>query len=345
MKILHNKPLVTNSDISKMVTSIKKNNLANGNGVKKLEQNFSKYLGGGYSSALSSGTAALFFALKTLGKKRLTVGIPTYACSALLNAIFLSNSKPVLFDINEDTFNLEAEKINKKVDVLIGIHTYGSPLDILPLKKFCKIFIEDCCHSVGGIYNNSKLGSFGDISIFSFYATKIITCGHGGLIWSKKNSTINKVKTLREFDLVKKYNKTLNLKLTDFQAELALNQFKRIDKIKKRRNFIYNKFFNVIGGKFEMQRGLNNNNLMPYRFIIKLNNSKNKNKLLNEFYKKNIFVINPLQKFELLHRYLKLKSNNFPIAEKISDQTLSLPFYPSLKNNEINAICKTLKSF
>ena len=348
--IPHNKTFISLNDIKKSNKILISGKISDGSFTKKFEKKFSKKIyGKGYSAALSSGTAALTFAIKSLkensDKKKLRIGIPSYSCSALLNAVYANNDIPILFDVDLKNFNLSKENINKKCDILICNHTFGSACDVKSLQLHPKVkIIEDCCHSLGS-ERHSSLGKLGDVSIYSFYATKVVTGGHGGLVWSKNKKLIKKIKEFREFDGIKNYIKTLNFKISDFQLAIIDNQLKRLETIRKKRLIIYKRYFNEIKNKFEVQHGFQNSKLIPYRFVLRLKNEKERNKLLRYFYKNSVKTIPPISKFELLHRYLKLSPKNFPNSEKIAESSLSIPIFNSLKNSEVKKICKILKSF
>lgn len=348
--IPHNKTFISSTDLKKSNKILISGKISDGTFAKKFEINFSKRVyGEGGSVALSSGTAALTFAIRSLkensNKKKLRIGIPSYSCSALLNAVYANNDIPILFDVNLNNFNLSKENINKKCDILVCNHTFGSPCDVKSLQLHPKVkIIEDCCHSLGS-ERHSNLGKQGDMSIYSFYATKILTGGHGGLVWSKNKKLIKKIKEFREFDGTKKYIRTLNFKISDFQLAIIDNQLNRLKAIRKKRLSIYKRYFQVIKNKFEVQDGFQNLKSIPYRFVLRLKNERERNKLLRYFYKNSVKTIAPISKFELLHRYLKLSPKNFPNSEKIAENSLSIPIFTSLKNSEVKKICKILKNF
>lgn len=349
--IPHNKTFISLRDINNSNKILASGKISDGSFSSKFEKNFSRIIHkGGSSISLSSGTAALIFAIKSLKKnikkKKINIGIPTYSCSALLNAVFANNDVPILFDVDLKNFNLSQKEIREKCDIIICNHTFGSPCDVRSLKKLLlntKI-IEDCCHSLGS-ENYTKLGKIGDLAIYSFYATKILTCGHGGLVWSKNKKLIEYIRDLKEFDGVKEYQKTLNFKISDFQLAIVDSQLKRLNEIRKKRIGIYKKYFDVVKNKFVVQSGFEDNKLMPYRFVVRLKNEIERDKLMKFFYKNLVKTIPPIAKFELLHRYLKLSPKNYPNAEKISNTTLSIPIFTSLKNQEVEKICKILKNF
>tara|TARA_A100001011_G_scaffold383239_1_gene454165 strand:+ start:895 stop:1947 length:1053 start_codon:yes stop_codon:yes gene_type:complete len=349
--IPHNKTFISSDDLKKANKVLISGKISDGSYTSKFEKNFSKRIyGDGDSVALSSGTAALIFAIKSLkknsNKKKLKIGIPSYSCSALLNAVYANNDTPILFDVDLKNFNLSKENIKQECDILICNHTFGSPCDINSLKQLSpktKI-IEDCCHSLGS-ERHSTLGKIGDASIYSFYATKIVTGGHGGLVWSKNIKFLKKIKEFREFDGIKKYKKTFNFKISDFQSAIIDNQIKRLEQIRKKRISIYKRYFQEIKNKFEVQDGFKNSKLIPYRFVLKLKSENMRDKLIRYFYKNSVKTIPPISKFELLHRYLKSSPKNFINSEKIAQTTLSIPIFTTLRGREIKKICKLLKNF
>jgi perosamine synthetase len=349
--IPHNKTFISSDDLKQSNKILISGKISDGSFTSKFEKNFSKRIyGDGSSVALSSGTAALIFAIKSLkknsNKKKFKIGIPSYSCSALLNAIYANNDIPVLFDVDLKNFNLSRENINQKCDILICNHTFGSPCDIkslIQLSPKTKI-IEDCCHSLGS-EKYSNLGKMGDVSIYSFYATKIVTGGHGGLVWSKNKKLIKKIREFREFDGTKKYKNTFNFKISDFQSAIIDNQLRRLEKIRKKRISVYKRYFKEIKNKFEVQDGFKNLKLIPYRFVLRLKNEKVRDKLKRYFYNNSVKTISPISKFELLHRYLKLSPKNFINSEKIAETSLSIPIFTSLRSSEVKKICKILKNF
>ena len=184
--------------------------------MNDFELKFTNFLGNcGNSISTSSGTAALYLALYAIGiKENNEVIIPTYTCSSILNAIFMHKAKPVLIDIDPLTWNLDYSQVekacNKKTKAIIVTHTFGNPCDLNLFKSLGIPIIEDCAQSLGSLINNQKTGTLADISTFSFYATKFITTGEGGMVFSKKRDLVEKIRDYINFDYRQNYYPRFN---------------------------------------------------------------------------------------------------------------------------------------
>lgn len=348
--IIHNKPTIDSEDRSNVLAALKGEILASGQIIQEFERKFTKFFkeNAATSCAVSSGTSALFLALHSLGiREKHKVIVPTYVCSAVLNAIYMLGADPLLADINEDDFNISVDFVKKimssRVKAIVIPHIYGVPADIDKFKELNIPIVEDCAQAIGARYKSKHLGTFGDMAIFSFYATKIMTTGHGGMIYSSKKRLIENALDYREFDCRKKYYPRFNFKMTDFQAALGISQLKKLDYFIKRRCAIGQRYLKAIETKkyLESQRFSKGKIPVYYRFIIRT--SKGISKLQKYFLEKGIKTIVPMDSYELLHRYLKNDKRCFPCAERIAKTTLSIPLYPSLKDEEVAYICDILE--
>ncbi|MFA6423043.1 MAG: DegT/DnrJ/EryC1/StrS family aminotransferase [Patescibacteria group bacterium] len=350
--ILHNKPTIGQGEIDAVVDVLKSNWVAQGPKVQEFEKNFSKLykLPIGNSVAVSSGTAALFVGLKVLG-----VGagdeviLPTYACSAILNAIFMAGAKPILTDISLIDFNPTVidifKKINKKTKAIIITHTFGFPFDTRELTAKTEIpIIEDCATALGSRIGNNPVGTFGSLAIFSFYASKIITTGYGGIIAFEDKSVAKSARDFRDFDGVEKYYPRFNFQMSDMSAAMGIKQLERLKELLNIRKKIADLYNGAIMGKIDQQSILYSE-CYPnyYRFVLKFSSSTKRNRAKAFLLKKEIKTIIPIENWELLHNYLKMPKTDFKNAELISSTTLSIPIYPSLKNKEVILIIKALK--
>ncbi len=363
-----NTPLITKADIVAVNKTIRSGWISSeGEQVKKFEKNFSKYVGHKYSVAVSSGTAALEVAIKSLDlKKHHEVIIPNFTIISNVLAAIKQNLKIKLVDCNLEDWNMDLSKINniinKNTKVIIATHIYNYPLRIDLLKKICKkkkiILIEDAAEVLGQKLNNKKCGSFGDISTFSFYANKQITTGEGGMITTNNKSLYEKMSSLKNLSFGKedRFNHDdigWNYRMTNLQASLGLSQLKRIDKIVTLRHKVGLRYYNNLK---------NNKNI----FIPPPKNhySKNiywviailiKNKKLKLDAKKVISILNkqgigarpffwPMHKQKVLNKLKLIKSKNFPNSEYISKYGLYIPSSLSLKNSEIDYISNKINS-
>jgi len=161
-----------------------------------------------------SGRSCIYIALKAIEVKNKEVLIPGYTCSVVVNAVRWAGAEPKFIDIKDD-FNLDPEKIKNKISnktkVIIVHHTFGFPADIRKIKQICKknniILIEDCAHTVGGEIENKKAGKFGDISIFSLGANKVVSSIRGGILLVNNSDYISKINKIKQnignFPLIK----------------------------------------------------------------------------------------------------------------------------------------------
>lgn len=349
--IQHNKPTIGKEEEQVVSRVLKSGWVAQGEEVKKFEDEFSKYIGGkpGQAVALSSGTAALYVALVSMGIGiKDEVIIPTYTCSAVLNAILMAGAKPVLVDINENDLNIsfkETKKnISKKTKAIILTHTFGMPADIDKFLKLKIPIIEDCAQAIGAKYKGKLVGIFGKAAIFSFYASKMLTTGYGGMVFSKDKNFIKKSKDYREFDCRKDYKKRFNFQMSDIQAAMGRAQLKKLSYFLKRRKEIAKEYYKVLPkDKAWPPKNIKNKTPNFYRFLIRSSKAK---KIKKVFESKGVKTIIPIETHELLHRYLKKNPKEFLVSEKAAKTTLSLPVYPSLAKSKINyilnkLICKT----
>lgn len=345
--IQHNRPSLGQEEILALAKVIKKGWVAQGAETVKFENEFSHYLGGkdGQAVAVSSGTAALYLAMYGLKiKSGDEVIAPAYTCSAVLNAIFMIGAKPVLVDINEADLNISYEqtvkKINNKTKAIIITNTFGYPAD---LDKFMKLnipIIEDCAQALGSSWRGKSVGTFGQVAVFSFYASKLITTGYGGLIYSKNKKVINKIRDYREFDCRRDYKPRFNFQMSDLTAVLGRVQLKKLPEFLKRRRQIAVEYKKILPKEKCWPAEISGRKTNYYRFLIKTDKAK---AVKNYLIKCGIKTIAPIEAYELLHRYLKQGPKNFSVSEKIAKTTLSLPIYPGLLPKDLNAIKQALR--
>lgn len=348
MLIKHNSPCIDTLDIQSVMDVMRSGYIAEGPVVEQFEKEFGLKNVIPYCRAVINGTSAIYLGLLALKiEKGDEVLLPTYVCSALLNAIFMVGAKPVLADIMEDDFNISVleiyKKITKKTKAIIIPHIHG-----MPFSHFSDIpegisVLEDCATAIGSCLNGIPVGNSGNISIFSFYATKYITTGNGGMVCTHDAAIDRFVGDYREFDCCSIYKPRFNFQMGDLQASLGLSQLKRLEEIKLKRKIIaarYKEFFKEKGIEWQKadSDSLEYNN---YRLIIRIDN-KNRDRIKDGLEKMGISCIIPIDNYELLHNYLHLSSGSFPVAEKIAASTLSMPIYPSLKENELDYVIECL---
>lgn len=364
-----NKPLITKEDIKYLNKSISKGWISSeGPEVKKFENNFSNFIGHKYSVAVSSGTAALEIAVKSLGlKKGDEIIIPNFTIISNAIAVFKENLNIKLIDCNIKDWNMDIAKIKKKITkktkAIIATHIYNFPLRVDILKKICDkkkiILIEDAAEAIGQKLNNRLCGSFGDISIFSFYANKQITTGEGGMITTNNKKLFDRSKSLRNLCFGKKdrFNHEdigWNYRMTNLQASLGVSQLKRIKSIVSKRQEVGKKYFEKLKN--------NKNIYMPegsriyakniYWVIaivitnkdLKIDAKQLMKKLLNYGIQTRPFFW-PMHKQSVFRKKNKISiSGNYKNSEYISKYGLYLPSSLDIKSNQIKFVCDKLNS-
>ena len=255
------------SKISKIISS-GNINYTNGTYGKKFEKEFSKFVGNNYSVAICNGTAALEVAIKSLKlPKNSEIIVPARSFFSSASCIVNTGHTPIFTDVNLETQNILLEdiekKITKKTKAIICVHLAGLPCDMIRIKKLAKMnklkVIEDCSQAHGASINNKPVGSFGDVSTWSFCTDKIIsTLGEGGMISTKKKSiyefckryinhgtNYKNKKNLDKFIYNKDYFGT-NLRITEIQSCAGLEQLKNLRYIQIKREKISKSFYNLI---------------------------------------------------------------------------------------------------
>jgi dTDP-4-amino-4,6-dideoxygalactose transaminase len=342
--IKHSCPTIGNREARVINAVLKTKYLSQGNVVRRFEESVVNYLGGKgiYAIAVNSGSSALHLSLLSLGiKKTDEVIIPSYACSALLNAINYISAKPVLADINEDDFNISFDSVNKKITsrtkAIIVAHLFGFPADMDRFSSLKIPVIEDCAQTIGATYKNKPVGTFGKLSVFSFYATKVLTTGYGGMVISQDYKLIDKILDRISYDNRDDYLVRYNYQMSELSAGLGLAQLDQLDTFIKKRSLIAKKYRQSLQSiqieDLVLPTTSTDTEPIFYRYVIRHPRSE---KLMKQLRRYGIEAKRPV--YKPLHHYLKLDSKDFPNTEIAHRNATSLPIYPSLTNRQLNYI-------
>jgi len=357
------KPYIGKDEINSVVEVLKSGMIASGPKVKELEVAFAKYCNTKYAVAFNSGTAAIHAGLYALNIKEGDEVITSpFTFIASASPIFMQKAKVVFADISETDFNLDPESvkkyITKKTKAIIPINLYGQIYNYKEISKIAKqnkiYILEDACQSIGATQNKKKSGTFGNVGAFSLYATKNITSGEGGLITTNSLRIMQKCKMLRhhgqkENGQYKYYDIGYNYRLTDIGAAIALVQLKKLEYINKKR--IANaKMLNIglgnIKGIITPVVNLDNKHVY-HQYTIKVTKEcKVTRDILMQGLKKrgvgcSIYYPKPLHLHPAFAK-LGYKKGDFPVAERMSREVLSLPVHPSLRIEDVKFIIDTV---
>ena len=320
---------------------------SSGTYINKFEDGFSSYSDCSYGLAVCNGTAALHLALVSL---EIGIGdeviIPDLTFAATINAVLHANAIPVIVDVEEDSWCISAKEIEKaitpKTKAIIPVHLYGQPCDMGAImdiaKKYKLKVIEDCAEAHGAIFNNQKVGSFGDIGCFSFYGNKVITTGEGGMCTTNNLILSNKMRILRDHGMSKEkryWHEVVgyNYRITNLQAAIGVAQLERIENIHKNRREYELQYREMLSEKnFTFQNDLEGRQRITWLVSFLLDNNTNRdeyidNLQLNGMDARPFFY--PLSSMEIYKEYC---SKSSPIANKIASSGLNLPTYESLKS-------------
>ncbi len=365
-KISFNKKIFNPKIFQTVENVLKSGWLTHGKYTSLFEKEFSKYVKSKYAVTVSSCTAALHLSCLACGfKKGDEVIVPSMTHVATAHAVEYTGAKPVFADINLYDGNISLNEVEKKVSNktkgIIVVHMAGSICDMKKIQSFCKKkkikIIEDCAHALGTVSNNTFAGNFGISGCFSFYPTKQITTGEGGMLTTNNYSFYKKVKKLKAFGIDKDidkrkkqgtYNVQLlgyNYRMTDFQAAMGYNQilnYKKNLKLRKKLAFLYSKILsnnsNIKLPKFDKESSY---------FIFQIFIKKNIRDKILKFFKNNgigvsIHYAKPIPDMIYYKKKYKLNLNNFNNSKIYADTNISLPISEYMSVEQVKYICKKL---
>jgi len=370
---------INSADINSVLNALKSDFLTEGPLINKFEKKLCKIVDSKYASAVSSASAGLLLACKALNlsKKSIIWTTPITFISSITCGLHIG-AKIDLVDINEISFNIDIEKLKKKLikakkinkipKILVVVHLGGNPCELESIKKLSNKYgfsvIEDASHALGSKYKNIKIGNakYSDLVVFSFHPVKSITTGEGGAVLTNNKLLDDKIKTLRSHGIVRKKKELIkknkqdwyyetrylssNYRLTSIQAALGLSQLKRLNSFIKKRNLLASNYEKkLIDLPLKFQKISSTNYSSRHLFIIIIDN-KFRDKLYIFLKKKNIQTnlhYIPIYKHPLFKN--KFSNKNFKIAEKYYKTALSIPLHFKLNLKQQSFIVNSIKKF
>src|SRR3989338_4046300 len=363
--IPYGRQTIDNDDIKAVVSVLRSDWLTQGPTVSKFEDSLARYCNAKHAVAVSSGTAALHLAYLAAGlgsgDEIITTPNTFVATSNMLLAV---DAKPVFCDIRLDNYNLDETKIEKfitsKTKAIVPVHFGGQSCEMDTILKIAKkhnlLVIEDACHALGASYNNKKIGSMGDMTVFSFHPVKSITTGEGGAILTNNPEFYKKLAHLRTHGIIKDekgFNVMTalgyNYRITDIQTALGVSQLKKLDKFVKARQKAFNIYRTELANVKEILIPSINPNTVSsnHLFVIRTKDSTKRDPLAS-FLKQNGIGVNfhyptvyshPYYR-ENGHRNITLKN-----ADLYHNSCITLPLYVSLTKKQVKYVCNAIKQF
>jgi dTDP-4-amino-4,6-dideoxygalactose transaminase len=344
-----------------VIKTLRSGHIASGKRTTAFEKAFARYTGTKFAVSLSSGTAALHASLSSLGVSKGDEVLTTaFSFIATANSALYCGARPVFCDINPQTFNLDSDKVegalkkNKKIKAIIAVHLYGLPCEIDRIKKIAsrhKVYlIEDCAQAAGAEYNGKKVGSFGHISAFSFYATKNITTAEGGMI-TTNNALLEK--RMRSIINHGRRNRFLhadlgfNLRTSDVNAAIGIQQLKKLDKLNLKR--IRNaEFLSSHIDHPMIIKPLRAGNAKHVYHLYTVKVKDNRKSLVKHLARRGIesAIIYPLPIYaQPLYKKMGYSGAGLPNTEKAARRVLSLPVHPGLSLKDLKKISEAVNKW
>jgi len=331
--------------------------------TREFEKKFARFVGCKYACAVTSGTIALFVALKSLGVgKGDEVIVPDLTFVASPNAVEMTGAKPVLVDVSPNTLNIDpnkiSQKISKKTKAIMPVDFNGRPVDYIQLKKISQKYdlflIEDACHAIGSFSKNKHVGTQSDVAAFSFSTTKIITTGQGGMIITNNKQIYNQSLAIKDFgrkfgakkEMRKAFEHSIigyNFKFTEFQAAVGIAQIKKIKNSITKKRKIMKKYMDLLHEINEIDFiDTDLRNVTPWMIDIILKTKARKDYLIRYLEKKGIET---RIFYPPIHRLKPYKKSDyeFKVTTNYSDRGMWLPSSLSLTEKQLELICKEIK--
>jgi dTDP-4-amino-4,6-dideoxygalactose transaminase len=370
------RPSISQEAIDEVVTCLKSGWITTGPRVKQFEEDLKAYLGAPHVLALTSATAGLHLVLVALNLKPGDEVITTpMTFAATLNTIVLAGGRPVLVDVEPGTYNIDVTKIEKAVTkrtrAIMPVHFAGLPVDLDPLydiaKKHNLRVIEDAAHAIGTEYKGRRIGSFGDIQVFSFHPNKNMTTGEGGCVATRDEKLASDVALLRfhgmdreawnrfgkkgtqHYEIITpgyKYN------MMDIQAALGLHQLKQLDGFIKRRTAIALRYHKVLADwpEWTLTTAPAYQHLHAWHLYTPLINPDSakidRDAFMQGMKERNIGTGLHYRAVHLYPYYrdqFGFKRGDFPNAETISDRIVSLPLFPAMTDADQDRVIAAME--
>lgn len=296
---------------------------------------FEHELGGGHVTAVAHGTGALHLTLKALGAAPGTnVILPSYCCVSVLNAVLYSGASPVLVDCRPDAPDLDLEQARQRLGAdtaaVLVPHLFGRAV---PLQRLPVPIVEDATQSLGA----PGVGRIGAATVYSFYATKMIAGGEGGAVVTRSARLARFVRDHRSYDGRDTWALRYNYKMTDLSAAMLRVQLRKLPEFQERRRELAGYYRQALAG---LALELPAPQAVEYRFVVRLRRGSF-GPVEQKLQSLGVGARPPV--YRPIHHYLKLPGKSFPHSEKRWRTSLSLPLYPSLRDQEAEHVVQMLR--
>lgn len=338
--IAHGRPTLDEHDAERVARTIRSGLIAQGGEVEAFEAELAPRFGAAAAAAVGSGTAALELALRALGvAANDEVIIPTYVCDALYQAVTRCGAVPVLADADPETASLSPvdarRRLTARTRCVIVPHAFGLAADVGAFAALGVPVVEDCAQALGATMQGRPVGAAGALAVGSFYATKMLTTGEGGVV-AGPAALVARVRDARQYDERDDLAPRANAKMTDMQAALGRGQLARLDAFIARRRAIAGRYRERLGGLPCRTPAPAGERHVYHRFVISVDGSVDA--VQAALAKRGVAARRPV--FRPAHR--ALGRTGFPEADRLWAQSLSIPCYPTLSDADVDAVVAAL---
>jgi len=347
------KPILSGEEIEGIRAVLDSGILAQGDVVAEFEDRFAEYVGASHGVATNSGTSALHAALAALGVSEGDEVITTpFTFIATATSILMQRARPVFCDIDPETYNINpdliAEAVTKKTKAIIAVHLYGLPCNMRPILEIAQDYglkvVEDACQAHGAEYHGKRAGSLGDVGVFSFYPTKNMTTGEGGIITTSDPKLADKAGMIRNHGQSQRYVHVMmgyNYRMTNIAAAIGLSQLEMLDQFnaKRRENAGYYDKNLKVKTPF-VPDGLKH---VYHQYTIEVEGRERFLKHLERHgVGYGVYYPIPVHKQPLFKDYNDIA---LPNTEAASERVVSLPVHPGLTEEERDMVVQTVNSY
>jgi len=369
-------PLIGREEIEEVIETLKSGWLTTGPKTREFEEAFKRYIGCKYAIALNSCTGGLHLSLAafSIGRGDRVITTP-FTFISTVNVILHLQALPIFVDIDPKTLNIDPERVEeclkkRKAKAIIPVHYAGQPCDMDRILRIAKryglIVIEDAAHAVGAEYKGRKIGSIGDVTCFSFYATKNLVTGEGGMATTNNKRVADRIRVYSlhgmSRDAWMRYTEKgswyyevvypgFKYNMMDIQASLGLHQLRRLQQFQKRREEIADSYNKAFQDMEEIETPYVEEKVKHawHLYVLKLRKEKlciDRNRFIEELRKENIgasvhFI--PVHLHPWYRKNFGFKRGAFPIAEDAYSRVVSLPIYPKMKDRDIERVIRAVK--
>jgi perosamine synthetase len=370
------RPLITDDEVSEVAETIRSGWWTTGPKSIRFENEFNSFIGSEFSVATSSWTAAAHLALEAIGLQAGDeVIVPSITFTATAEIVCYFKATPVIVDVQKDSFNIDpvqvAKAITSKTKAIIPVHYGGNPCDMDEIKAIAEVhnikIIEDAAHALPAEYKGKMVGTIGDATCFSFYVTKTLATGEGGMICTNNREIADRCSVMRlhgiDKDAWKRYSSEgswyyevvapgFKYNFTDIQASLGLAQLKKINLMLAERKEIFRKYNSLFKENELIQlytcKDDRKSSYHLYPILLDIDHLKiSRSQFIDEL--KNLGIGSsvhfiPLYRHPFYNETFKLNCSDYPVSEYLFPRIVTLPIWPGMTDDQVNKVADSVNA-